>query len=193
MYLAAELFISHCMIWEKLDSEYLFQDRWLTVRKDTVKLPNGPVVPSYYVLEYPDWISVIGITKKQEFVLVKQYRHGIGKVGYELCGGMADPEDVSPLETAKREMLEETGYGNGKWEEWMVVSANPSILSNLTYCYLATELELVSEQKLDETEQLSVHLFSLEEVKEMLMKDEFLQALHAAPLWKYMAKRAGIN
>lgn len=176
------------MIWEKLESEYLFQDRWLTVRKDTVRLPQGPVVPSYYVLEYPNWISVIGITKNQEFIVVKQYRHGIGKVGYELCGGMADAEDQSPLETAQREMLEETGYGNGKWKEWMVISANPSILSNLTYCYLATDLELVGEQMLDETEQLSVHLFSLQEVKQMLIKEEFLQALHVAPLWKYMAQ-----
>lgn len=177
------------MIWEKLDSEYLFSDRWLTVRKDTVKLPQGPVVPSYYVLEYPDWISVIGLTKKKQFIIVKQYRHGIGRVGYELCGGMADPEDKSPLETAQREMLEETGYGNGNWTEWMVISANPSILNNLTYCYLATDLELTERQKLDETEQLTVHLFSLEEVKEMLLKDEFLQALHAAPLWKYIAQQ----
>lgn len=177
------------MIWEKLESEYLFRDRWLTVRKDTVRLPQGPVVPSYYVLEYPNWISVIGITKNKKFVVVKQYRHGIGKVGYELCGGMADAEDVSPLETAQREMLEETGYGNGNWQEWMVISANPSILSNLTYCYLATDLELVGEQMLDETEQLSVHLFSLEEVKQMLIKEEFLQALHVAPLWKYMAQQ----
>ncbi len=178
------------MKWKTLESEYLFRDRWLTVRKDRVQLPEGPVIPNYYVLEYPDWISVTGITKNGEFILVKQYRHGIGKVSYELCGGMADPEDASPLETAKREMLEETGYGNGNWEEYMVISANPGILSNLTYCYLATDLELIREPELDETEQLTVHLFSLEEVKKMLLQNEFLQALHAAPLWKYMAQNA---
>ena len=177
------------MIWKKLESEYLFQDRWLTVRKDTVQMPGGPVIPNYYVLEYPNWISVIGLTKNEKFIMVKQYRHGIGKVGIELCGGMADPEDASPMETAKREMLEETGYGNGKWEEYMVISANPSILSNLTYCYLATDLELIGQPRLDEAEQLSVHLFSLEEVKDMLLRDEFLQSLHAAPLWKYMARK----
>lgn len=174
------------MIWQRLNSEYLFRDPWLTVRKDTVKLPDGPVIPSYYVLEYPNWISVIGLTKKQELIMVKQYRHGIGKVAYELCAGMAEAGDVNPMETAKREMLEETGYGKGNWQEWMVISANPGTHSNLTYCYLATDLELLAEQQLDETEQLSVHLFSVEEVKKMLLNNEFLQALHVAPLWKFM-------
>lgn len=175
------------MIWKKLDSEYIHQDRWLTVRKDTVELPGGPVIPSYYVLEYPDWISVIGLTKKGQLIMVKQYRHGIGKVSYELCAGTCDPADISPLDCAKREMMEETGYGGGNWQEWMVVSANPGTHSNLTYCYLATDLELLGKQSLDETEQISVHLCSLEEVKGMLERDEILQSLHAAPLWKYIA------
>lgn len=177
------------MIWKRLASEYLYQDRWLTVRKDTVKLPGGPVIPSYYVLEYPDWISVVGITKNGELILVKQYRHGIGKVSYELCAGTCESEDSSPLESARREMLEETGYGGGCWQEWMVVSANPSTHTNLNYCYLATDLEQVAEQSLEDTEQLSVHLFSLEEVKELLAKNEIIQSLHAAPLWKYIVYR----
>lgn len=159
------------------------------MRKDTVKLPDGPVIPSFYVLEYPDWICVLGITKSGKLILVRQYRHGIGKVSYELCAGTCEAEDDSPLESARREMLEETGYGGGHWEEWMVVSANPSTHNNLNYCYLATDLELIAEQSLEDTEQLSVHLFSLEEVKEMLVKNEIMQSLHAAPLWKYIACR----
>ena len=177
------------MKWSILDSNYLFKDKWLTVRKDTVALPGGQVIPSYYVLEYTNWISVIGITREGQFVLVKQYRHGLQRTAYELCAGMCDPSDASPLDTAKRELLEETGYGGGNWQEWMVISANPSTHNNLTYCYLATDLEKVAEQKLDKTEQLSVHLVSEQQVQEMLLKNEFLQALHAAPLWKYMASR----
>lgn len=177
------------MEWKKLDSEYLYRDRWLTVRKDRVALPDGPVIPSYYVLEYPDWISVIGLTKKGEFIMIRQYRHGIERVSYELCAGTCEPEDPSPLETAQREMLEETGYGKGHWQEWMVVSANPGTHNNLTYCYLATDLEWIGEQQLDETEQLSVHLCTLAEIRAMLEKNEILQSLHAAPLWKYIVYR----
>lgn len=175
------------MIWKQLNSEYIFKDQWLTVRKDTVKLPKGPVISSYYVLEYPNWINVLGITKEGEFVFVKQYRHGLGKVAYELCAGICDAADSSPLETAKREMLEETGFGGGQWQEWLVVSANPGTHTNLTYCFLATDLEKVAEQNLENTEQLTVHLFSRGEVKELLLRNEIWQSLHAAPLWKYLA------
>ncbi|WP_017731153.1 NUDIX hydrolase [Nafulsella turpanensis] len=175
------------MHWKKLASEYIYQDQWLTVRKDKVALPEGPTIPSYYVLEYPNWVNVIGINVEGELILVRQYRHGLERISYELCAGVSDMADASPLETAKREMLEETGYGGGKWQEWMVVSANPGTHSNLTYCYLATELELVREPELEETEQLTVHLFSVDEVKQLLNDGAIVQALHAAPLWKYLA------
>lgn len=91
------------------------------------------------------------------------------------------------MESAKRELWEETGYGNGQWEQFMVSSANPGTHTNCTYCYLATDVELVSTQHLESTEDITVHLFTLDEVKEMLMHDEIKQALHVAPLWKYIA------
>lgn len=175
------------MYWKKLSSEYIYQAQWLTVRKDKVELPKGPVLHSYYVLEYPDWVNVIGLTKEGDFVLVRQYRHGLEQVSFELCAGICDATDASPLETAKREMLEETGYGGGQWQEWMVVSANPGTHSNLTYCYLATGLERMEKPQLEETEELTVHLFSPDEVKELLKNGDIVQALHAAPLWKYFA------
>lgn len=175
------------MNWKKLTSEYIYKDQWLTVRKDKVALPNGPVIPSYYVLEYPNWVNVLGLTSGGELILVRQYRHGLERISYELCAGICDEGDTSPMETAKREMLEETGYGGGIWREWMIVSANPGTHTNLTYCYMATELELLEEPQLEETEQLSVHLFSLEEVKQLLLNGEIVQSLHAAPLWKYLS------
>ena len=45
--------------WELLKSKYLFQRPWLTARCDEVKLPNGTIIPEFYVLEYPDWVNVI--------------------------------------------------------------------------------------------------------------------------------------
>ena len=101
--------------------------------------------------------------------------------------GVCEKEDASPLVSAQRELLEETGYGNGNWSELMVIGVNPSTHTNLTYCYLATDVESVMAQHLEDTEDLSVHLLTLDEVKELLLNDQIKQALHAAPLWKYMA------
>ena len=84
---------------------------------------------------------------------------------------------------------EETGYGNGVWKEFMQISPNPSTHTNITYCFLATDVEKISEQHLEDTENLTVHLLSLQEVKDLLQQGSIRQALMAAPLWKYMAER----
>jgi ADP-ribose pyrophosphatase len=173
--------------WAVESSEYLFREPWLTVRKERVRLANGHVIPGYYVMEYPAWINVIARTTDGRFVFVRQYRHALGRTDYELPAGVAESEDASPLESARRELLEETGYGNGHWQEWMIVCQNPATHTNLTYTYLATGVEQIARPKLDDGEELSVHLFTAEEVSGMLHRGEIIQALHAAPLWKYLA------
>ena len=131
-------------LWKVLDRTYLYRDAWLTARKDKVQLPNGNIIPNYYILEYPNWVNTIAITKDRKFIFVRQYRHGIEELRYELCAGVCDKEDASPLESARRELWEETGYGNGHWSPFMVMSANPSTMNNLTYTFLATDVEPIS-------------------------------------------------
>ena len=174
------------MKWKIVESEYLHRRPWLTVRRDTVKLPNGVIYPEYYVLEYPTWINVIALTKDGDFVIVKQYRHGLGIVATELCAGVAEVGET-PLEAAKRELLEETGFGGGDWELNMVISANPGSQNNLTYSFVARGVELISGQHLDATEDIKVEILTEEEVRELLIDDGMKQSLMAAPLWKYFA------
>lgn len=175
--------------WRVLGSEYLFRRPWLTVRRDHVKLPTGAEIPDYYVLEYPDWVNVIAITQDGRFVLVRQYRHGLGRTCYELCAGVME-KDETPLQAMQRELYEETGYGRGDWSLLMNISGNASTMNNLTHCFLARNVEKVSTQHLEETEDLSVHLLSEKEVKKLLSSDQIKQSLMAAPLWKYFAEKA---
>lgn len=177
------------MKWKVLKSEYLFRRPWLTARRDTVELPNGTVHPEYYVLEYPTWVNIIALTPEGKFVMVKQYRHGLGVVSTELCAGIVE-EGESPLEGAKRELLEETGFGGGEWELSMVISANPGSQNNLAYCYTARGVEKISCQHLDTTEDVKVEILDEAEVYAMLAGDRLKQALMCAPLWKYFALKA---
>lgn len=172
--------------WKVLDSEYIVKRPWLTARLDKVQLPDGTVHPEYYVLEYPTWVNVIAITAGGDFVMVEQYRHGLRDVFTELVAGVVE-EGEAPLEAARRELLEETGYAGGEWQEFMVISQNPGSTDNLTHCFLARGVEKVSGQHLDATEDIAVKLLTSEEVKEMLMSDRVKQSLMAAPLWKYFA------
>lgn len=175
--------------WETIDSRYVIRHPWLTARCDTVRLPNGTTHPEYYVLEYPTWINVIAITSDGDFVMVEQYRHGLGDVFTELVAGVAE-EGETPMETARRELLEETGYGNGTWQQFMVLSQNPSSTNNLTYTFLATDVEKIGTQHLDATEDIAVRLLTPTEVKQLLLDDRIKQSLMAAPLWKYFALKA---
>ena len=127
--------------WKVLNSEYLAHEPWFTVRREAVELPGGARIPSYYVLEYPDWVNVIACTDDGRFLLIDQYRHGLGRTSYEIVAGVRDPQDATPLDAARRELYEETGYGGGEWKEYMVLSANPATHTNLTYTFLATGVQ----------------------------------------------------
>lgn len=177
--------------WKVLESRYIIRRPWLTARCDKVELPDGTVHPEYYVLEYPTWVNVIAVTADGRFVMVEQYRHGLRDVFTELVAGVSEKGET-PLESARRELLEETGYGRGEWQEFMVLSQNPGSTDNLTYTFLATGVERIAGQNLDETEDIAVRLLSEAEVKQMLIDDRIKQSLMAAPLWKYFAlKSAG--
>lgn len=176
--------------WKLLKSEYLFNRPWLTARRDTVELPDGRINPEFYVLEYPTWVNVIAITETGEYVMIEQYRHGLGEVGIELCAGVCE-EGETTEEAARRELEEETGYTGGEWELGCVISGNPSVTNNLTYCYIARGVKLTNCQKLDKTEDIRVVLMTEEELLDLLICDKMKQALMAAPLWRYFA--LGLN
>lgn len=174
--------------WETLSSEYLIRRPWLTARKDKVRLPNGQVNDEYYVLEYPTWVNIIALTKDGQMLIERQYRHGLDLTSYELPAGVME-EGEQPLEAAKRELWEETGYAGGEWAEYMVASANPSCMSNLNHTFIARGVEKVSGQHLDRTEDLEVHLMTEEDVFGLLEAGEIKQSLMAAPLWKYFYEK----
>lgn len=172
--------------WTVLASEYLARKPWFTVRHESLVSPEGRRIPDYYVLEYPDWVNVIAVTARGEYLMVSQYRHGLGTTDYELVAGVSEPSDASMLDAARRELLEETGYGGGRWRLLTVVAPNPATQNNRTYCFVAEGVEAIAEQRLDPTEEVRVHRLRLDEVKELLHGDRIRQALMAAPLWRYL-------
>ena len=170
--------------WKILSTEYLVKRPWLTARRDVAELPDGRVNNEYYVLEYPDWVNIIAITKDGKMVFERQYRHALGKTCYELPCGVIEAGET-PLEAAQRELLEETGFAGGEWQEWMTLSPNPATSTNLAHSFLATGVEKVSGQHLDATEDIDVYLLDQDYVRDLLANYQILQALMAAPLWKY--------
>ena len=143
--------------WKILSTEYLIRRPWLTARRDQVQLPDGRINPEYYVVEYPDWVNVIAITKEGKFVMERQYRHAVAMTCYELPCGV------------------------------MTLTPNPSSMSNFTHCFLATGVEPVGPTHLDATEELEVHLLEREEVLTLLRENRLIQSLMISPLLKYFS------
>ena len=174
--------------WKLLKSDYLMKNKWLTVRKDHVRLPTGVEMDDYYVLEYPDWVTVIAITSEGKYVMERQYRHGIQKTCYEICGGTVEKGEEF-LDTAKRELKEETGYEGGVWEFYSVTAPNPAAMSNLCYTYIARGVYKSSEQALESTEDIDVCELTEEELLDIMNSGQIVQGDMLSPLWQWMFNR----
>lgn len=172
--------------WHVETSIYLSRKPWLTLRQDRVRLPGGAVIDEYFVLEYPAWVNVLAIAEDGRVVLIRQYRHAAKGVHYELPAGVVDPTDPDPLTAAKRELLEETGYGGGEWTAFMTLSANPATHTNVSHTFLARGVVPVQSPDPEATEDIAVHLVSAEELRRIAIDGGMLQSLHAAPVLKYL-------
>jgi ADP-ribose pyrophosphatase len=170
------------MKWKLISSTYLFKNDWLTVRADRCEKPDGKIIDPYYVYEFPDWVTAVALTREGKVIMVKQYRQALGETLIEIPGGCVDPSDESLEKAVARELLEETGYQFEQIEFLCRTSANPSTNSNLMHAYLATGGELVSEQNLDEGEDIEVVLLSIEEVKTLIRSNQILQSMHTTAL-----------
>ena len=174
-----------------LARQYLFRKPpWLVLRQDHLRLPGGGEIPEYFISEFPPWANVVAVTADDQVVLLRQYRPGIEQVHFEIPAGVVDPADPDPLHAARRELLEETGFGGGRWSPLTTLSANPALQTNLTYTFLAEGVTRVAEPSLEVTEDLRVHLVPLAEVAGIIDRQEMIQALHAAPLLRYLLQRS---
>ena len=166
--------------WKILSSEYLFDDLWFKVRKDICESPSGKIINPYYVYEFPEWATAFALTEDNKVIMVRQYRHPVGEVIIELPGGCVDDTDKDLQTAIARELLEETGYSFTSYESLGKISPNPSTNTNWMHMFLARGGKKVGAQKLDHNEEIIVELYSIEELKSLVKKNEIVQAMHVA-------------
>lgn len=168
--------------WKRISSKEIADCRVFRVREDFCRRESDRAEAKFFVVENPDWVNVIALTKDNHVVLIEQYRHGTEDITLEIPGGMVD-ENESPAATAKRELLEETGFAAGEIVLLGETRPNPAIQSNNLFHFLAVDCEKSAETSFDEHEIIETKLVSLKEIENLITSGKITHSLVVAAFY----------
>lgn len=154
--------------WQVRRRRRLLDTQWLQVDVEDVALPDGRLIEDYYVVREPDFVMVLAVTIDGLAVLVRQYKHGIGRVVLELPAGYLDRGDRSPAEAVRRELREETGYAAAEVRHLASLVNSPTRSPSCGHYFLATGCRPVGGQQLDPAERIAVVLTPLAELPALI-------------------------
>ncbi len=158
--------------------------RIFKVREDFCERTSDAKKSSFFVVENPDWVNIIALTKANEIVLIEQFRHGTEEITLELPGGMID-EDEEPLAAARRELLEETGFSAENFILLGKSHPNPAIQNNTIFHFLAIDCEETAETSFDEHESVITKLVSLSETENLIAGGNITHSLVIAAFYYF--------
>jgi 8-oxo-dGTP pyrophosphatase MutT (NUDIX family) len=167
--------------WRVLASRRLLERRWLTIFEQRVALPTGVEIEEFHLIDAPDWVAVLALTEADEVLLVDQYRHGLGGVSRELPAGVID-EGESPLQTAQRELREETGHEAPHWHPLLCVATEPSRHTNRAHFFLARGAHRVAPPQGDVDEHIEVTSCPPQELLAAVETGRIVHGLHIAAI-----------
>lgn len=154
----------------RTDREEIWQGRFFTVTKDTVRLPSGRM-STREVAWKRGAVCVIPVTDDGKIVCVEQFRYPYDKVILEIPAGKLEEEENDPLAAAKRELLEETGYTAAEWIDFGVYYGSAAMLMEEIFIYLARGLT-AGDTHFDEDEYLRIREIPIEEITEQILNGE---------------------
>jgi 8-oxo-dGTP pyrophosphatase MutT (NUDIX family) len=172
-----------------LERRALLERSFITVWEDRVQLPSGTVLDDFCVIDAPDWAGVLCITRDRQVAFVRQYRHGLRGDSLELPAGALEPDEL-PLDGARRELSEETGFSSERWQLLLSVSVDPARQSGRAHFYAALNAHVSQAPRLDPGEDLETLLVPAAEVMALVDAGRIAHGLHIAALLQ--AERLGL-
>lgn len=153
------------MNWQVLKQTILYDSAWLRLLKEHVHLPNGVEIQDFYRIEMIPYVMMFAVDRQGRVAMVEHYKHGPHQVSLELPAGYIEEEN--PLETAKRELLEETGLVSDDWVALGKYFKDGNRGCGWVYGFLARSAEQTSETHHEATEIMTIHFKSLDEVYQL--------------------------
>ncbi|MBO6134042.1 MAG: NUDIX hydrolase [Lachnospiraceae bacterium] len=155
--------------------------------EDTYRLPDGKT-EVYDMMLHKGAAAVVPVADDGKILMVRQYRPSVGRATTEIPAGKRDSEDEPFLETAKRELREETGFESEDFEHLITVATAIAYCNEKIEIYVARNLKALGEQKLDDDEFIEYRFFSPDELKEMVFKGEIQDSKTIAAIMAYCVR-----
>ncbi|HET7673683.1 MAG TPA: NUDIX hydrolase [Candidatus Saccharimonadales bacterium] len=153
--------------WTKHSSKIVHSNPWFNVQKDEVTKPNGDD-GEYFIVNCAPACFIIAQDSDEDIYLIGQYRYAIGEYSLEIPAGSTEGGD--PLETAKRELWEETGLKAENWEKLGEVYSANGLLHEKAITFLATGLTQTGEHEQEEEGIDKLVKLPLDEILKMIRK-----------------------
>ena len=168
--------------WKTLKSQEVYDSPWISLTRHEVLNPSGNP-GTYSVVHFKNLaIGILPLDSDYNTWIVGQYRYPIDQYSWEIPEG-GGKLDVSPIESAKRELLEETGIVAKKWTKIQEMHLSNSISDEFAILYIAQELHF-QEAEPEETEQLQIRKLSFGELYEMVLSGEVTDSLSVTAVLK---------
>ncbi len=184
--LRSHVFNDASMKWKVLSTDNIIHRPHLDAYRERVELPDGRVYDEFYHLHFSPVVCVVAETADGRLVMERQYRHAVKDVLTEIPAGIVEQGEL-PLDAARRELMEETGFGGGAWTLLSKEYAQGGVQDNNMYSFLAKGVVPSGKRHLDSTEDITVTLIDRREVLGMLIRGDIKQAPLSPALWKYFA------
>ncbi len=170
--------------WRVVDSKIVIETPHLRLRCDDVELPGGKRVAPYYVRESRGFTIVFAVTRDERVVLVRQYKHGIGRYVLELPAGGIDLGET-PAACARRELAEETGYVGDppELEALGTYVFDPTSSTTVYHLYLARNARPLLPQAWDDTEEIALELATFAELRRYISDGTIEVGVHIASVY----------
>ncbi|ACB73962.1 NUDIX hydrolase [Opitutus terrae] len=149
--------------WERLGDKTLTSTRVFDVRSTRFRHPRRDTERDFIIIDSPDWVNVIALTRDQQLVLVRQFRFGTEAFSLEIPGGVIERGE-DPLVAGVRELTEETGYTGQPARLLGSVHPNPALQTNRCHFVLVEDATCTHPLDWDEDEEIEVVTMPVEKV-----------------------------
>ena len=174
---------------ERVKRELIHKGTILDMYEDTVRLPNGKEEKWDFVSHRMGAACVLAVRPDGKILMVRQYRNALDRFTLEVPAGKRDSLNEDTSICAARELEEETGYRAGKLEKILALKSTVAFCDEFIDVYLATELEKIGEQHLDEAEDIDIEAYDLKELMDMCYSGTLQDAKTVAAIMAYAARK----